>query len=148
VVSKVRAGLKSKLGMAAYAWAVLVCLKQYSFPEFQVNIAGHVFSATSCLACNAKRYGGGLLFCPNADMSDGLLDVLILEKQSRLDLARFLFLAWCGKSSKREWIHRLRTRSFQVEGPKDVLIQVDGELAGSIPAAISLENLSFPLAIP
>jgi YegS/Rv2252/BmrU family lipid kinase len=148
VVSKVRMGLKSRLGIAAYAWAILECLKQYSFPEFQVDIGGRVFTATSCLACNARRYGGGLLFCPSADMSDGLLDILILEKQSRMDLARFLFMAWCGKPSKREWIHRLRTSSFRVEGPKDILIQVDGELAGSIPAAITLENLSFPLAIP
>jgi YegS/Rv2252/BmrU family lipid kinase len=147
VVSQVRAGLKSRLGMVAYAIAILECLRRYSFPEFQVDIGGRVFTATSCLACNAKRYGGGLLFCPSADMSDGLLDVLLLEKQRRLDLARFLFLAWCGKAEKREWIHRIRTRSFKVEGPGNVLVQVDGELAGNIPTAIALENLSFPLAI-
>jgi len=78
VVSQVRLGLKKKLGMAAYAFAILESLRRYSFPEFQVDISGRKFIATSCLACNAKHYGGGLLFCPNADMSDGFLDILIL----------------------------------------------------------------------
>jgi diacylglycerol kinase (ATP) len=147
VVSQVRPGLKSRLGMAAYIMAMLECLRGYSFPEFELNAGGRTFVATSCLACNSKRYGGGLLFCPDADMGDGLLDVLILEKQSRFELARFLFLAWCGKPEKRDWIHRIRTSSFSVKGPDRVLIQVDGELAGNIPAEITLEHSSFPIAI-
>ncbi|MBN1567061.1 MAG: diacylglycerol kinase family lipid kinase [Acidobacteria bacterium] len=148
VVSRVRSGFKKKLGMAAYALAILECLQRYSFPEFQVDISGRNFSATSCLACNAKRYGGGLLFCPNADMGDGLLDVLILEKQSRFQLARFLFLAWCGKPETHAWIHRLRSSEFTLNGPDSVLVQVDGELAGTLPQKIGLTNSAFPLVIP
>jgi len=148
VVSQVRSGLKSKLGMAAYAIAILECLQSYSFPEFEVDISGRKFVATSCLACNAKHYGGGLLFCPNADMSDGLLDILILEKQSRFELARFLFLAWCGKPEVRDGIHRLRSSSFKIAGPDCVLVQVDGELAGTLPQEISLADAAFPLIFP
>jgi diacylglycerol kinase (ATP) len=148
VVSRVRSNLKKKLGMAAYAFAILECLRSYSFPEFQVDISGRKFVATSCLACNAKHYGGGLLFCPNADMSDGLLDILILEKQSRLELARFLFFAWCGKPETHNWIHRLRSSAFRIEGPDGVLVQVDGELAGTLPQEIGLANLAFPLVVP
>ena len=145
VVSQVRPGLKSRLGMAAYAAAILECLKRYTFPQFQVEVNGRTLHATSCLVCNSKRYGGGLLFCPEADMADGQLDILILEKQSRLELARFLFLAWCGKPEKRGWVHRLRSSSFGIEGPDTVPIQTDGELAGNIPTAVSLENSAFPL---
>ena len=148
VVSQVRSGLKARLGMAAYAVAILECLRSYSFPEFQVNIGSRTLAATSCLACNSKRYGGGLLFCPDADMGDGQLDVLILEKPSRIELARFLLLAWCGKPQKRGWIHRLRASSFSVSGPEKVLVQVDGELAGNLPLEIDLDSSAFPLIIP
>jgi diacylglycerol kinase (ATP) len=147
-VSIVRPGLKSKLGMAAYALAILECLKTYSFPEFQVLINGRTIKATSCLACNSKRYGGGLLFCPDADMNDGLLDILALEGKRRIGLARFLLQAWLGRPEKGDWIHRLRSSSFQIEGPGGVLIQADGELAGRLPADITLTNSAFPIIIP
>jgi YegS/Rv2252/BmrU family lipid kinase len=148
VVSQVRPRLKSRFGMAAYAVAILECLRRYSFPEFRIQAEGREFLATSCLACNAKRYGGGLLFCPEADMEDGLLDLLVLEKQSRLELARFLFLAWCGLALERSGIHRVRSGSVRVEGPDTVGIQVDGELAGALPLEIGLDPSAFPLIIP
>jgi len=148
VVAKVRPDLKNKIGMAAYAAAIISCLRNYSFPEFQVVVEGRSYTATSCLACNAKSYGGGLLFCPEADMGDGLLDVLVLEKQSRIALARFLLQAWRGKAENREWIHRLRARTLQIEGGDEALVQADGELAGSPPVKIGLTHAAFPLVVP
>jgi diacylglycerol kinase (ATP) len=148
VVSNVRPGLKSKLGMAAYALAILECLKSYSFPEFQVVIDNRTFTATSCLACNSRRYGGGLLFCPNADMNDGLLDVLVLQGKRRVELARFLFQAWLGRPESGDWIHRLQSKAFRIEGPESVLIQADGELTGSLPVEVTLSHSAFPLVIP
>jgi diacylglycerol kinase family enzyme len=148
VVSRVRSGLKSRLGMAAYAIAILECLRDYSFPEFRVDIGSRSFTATSCLGCNARRYGGGLLFCPDADMSDGLLDILVLERQSRLELARFLFLAWCGRPETHEWIHRIRADGLRIAGPESVPVQVDGELAGGLPVEIGLARSSYTLVVP
>jgi diacylglycerol kinase (ATP) len=147
-VAWVPSRLKKKLGMAAYAIAILECLRTYSFPAFQVVIDGRSIAATSCLVCNAKSYGGGLLFCPDADMSDGVLDILVLQGRSRLALASFLFQAWLGKAATREGIHRIQGRDIKIEGPTEVLIQVDGELAGRLPAAISLAPTRFPLIAP
>ncbi|MGD0101589.1 MAG: diacylglycerol kinase family protein [Acidobacteriota bacterium] len=148
VVASVRPKLKNTLGMAAYAAAVIGCLRHYSFPKFQVVADGRTFTATSCLACNATNYGGGLLFCPDADMTDGQLDILVIEGERRLRLARFLLNAWRGKAETGDWIHRLRARTVQVEGSAGVLVQADGELAGNLPLEISLSRSSFPLVIP
>ena len=148
VASGVQPALKARLGMAAYAVAIVNCLRSYSFPEFQVVAGSRSFTATSCLACNAKSYGGGLLFCPGADMSNGLLDILVLEGKHRLALARFLFLAWCGKPQSGAWIHRLQARALKIEGPAEVLVEADGELVGRLPADISLSASVFPLVVP
>ena len=148
VVANVRPGLKRKLGMAAYAAAIVSCLRSYSFPEFQVVVDGRSHTATSCLACNSEGYGGGLLFCPGADMSDGLLDVLILEGNRRLALGCFLLRAWLGNAEVRGWIHRMRARVVQIEGGAGVLVQTDGELAGSLPLKIALIDRTFPLVVP
>jgi diacylglycerol kinase (ATP) len=147
-VSWVPSGLKKKLGMAAYAVAILECLRSYSFPEFQVVVGEKTLTATSCLVCNAKSYGGGLLFCPDAKMDDGWLDLLVLQGVHRLALARFLFQAWMGKPGTYEWVHRLRARSLRIEGTAKVLVQADGELAGGLPVDIGLAGARFPLIVP
>jgi len=148
VVASMKPELKNIVGMAAYVAATAACLRSYSFPEFQVIVDGRTYTATSCLACNTTSYGGGLLFCPHADMSDGLLDILVIEGRRRLRLARFLLNAWRGKPVTADWIHRLRARTLRIEGSADVPVQADGELAGSLPLEISLSNSSFPLVIP
>jgi diacylglycerol kinase (ATP) len=141
-------GLKKKLGIAAYAIAILDCLRTYPFPEFQVSVDSCSSAATSCLVCNSRRYGGGLLFCPDADMSDGVLDILILQTRSRSAIAYFLLQAWFQKPIAREWIRRLRGRNLKIDGPAGVLIQVDGEPIGHLPADISLAPTRFPLIAP
>jgi diacylglycerol kinase (ATP) len=147
-VFRARPGLKSKLGIVAYVVAILECLQKYSFPEFHISTRGRTFTATSCLACNSRRYGGGLLFCPDADMWDGQFDLLILEGRRRLALAAFLLLAWLQRPMKSDWIHRLRTDALRIEAAEGVYVQVDGELAGSLPLDISLTPSAFPLIIP
>jgi diacylglycerol kinase family enzyme len=148
VASSVKPGVKAKLGMAAYAAAVVYCLRSYSFPEFQVTAGDRTFVATSCLASNAKSYGGGLLFSPDADMSDGLLDIVVLEGQRRLELAWFLFQAWLKKPGIRDWVHRLPAQELKIEGPAGVAVQADGEAAGGLPLTIGLSHSVFPLVAP
>jgi diacylglycerol kinase (ATP) len=148
VVSQVRPALKSKMGIVAYAVAILDCFHKYHFPEFRVSAGGRTFMATSCLVCNSRRYGGGLLFCPSADMYDGFFDILILNKRSRIALAGFLLLAWLQQPMKGDWIHRLQSKDIRIESADGVLVQVDGELAGGLPLDISLTPSAFPLIIP
>lgn len=148
VVANVSPRLKAKLGMAAYAAAIVDCLRTYSFPEFEVSADGRSYRATSCLACNAGSYGGGMLFCPGADMSDGLLDVLVIEGNRRLGLARFLLRAWLRAPEQNDWVHRVRSRSLRIHGPASVLTETDGELAGSLPSVIGLRHQTFPLIVP
>lgn len=140
--------LKSKLGMAAYALAALNCLKNYQFPEFEVCAGNQTFTATSCLVCNSRKYGGGMVFCPDADMQDGLLDVLVIEGRRRLALLRFLLMAWMRKPISRDWTHRLRAKSLKIGQSEGVWLQVDGELAGGPPLEITLTDDCFPLVVP
>jgi diacylglycerol kinase (ATP) len=148
VVAKVNPGLKARFGMGAYALAILHCLRSYRFREFLVTVDNRSFTATSCLVANAKSYGGGLLFCPRADMQDGLLDILILQGRSRIELARFLFHAWLGRTDPHDWIQRLQAASLSVDGPQGILVQADGEPAGELPLEVKLLPSTFPLVIP
>ena len=147
-VSLARPKIKARLGVVAYVIAVLKCLRKYSFPEFNVRAAGRAFTATSCLVCNSRKYGGGLLFCPDADMRDGKLDLLVLQGRRRLALAGFLMLAWLQRPMNGDWIHRLRSDRIEIDGAEGVFVQADGELAGGLPLDVRLTPSAFPLVIP
>jgi len=148
VSANVNPSLKARLGMGAYALAILRCLHTYSFREFLVKVDSRSFTATSCIVANAKSYGGGLLLSPQADMQDGLLDILILQERSKIKLARFLFNAWLGRPEHHEWIHRIQSDTLAVEGSDEISVQADGELAGGLPLEIKLLPSTFPLVFP
>ncbi len=148
VVAKVQPKLKKKLGKAAFVITAIHSLRNYAFREFRVDVGNKTFSGTSCLVCNARSYGGGMLFCPNADMTDGLLDILILQGKRRVELAGFLLQALRGKAITRDWIHRIQARNLRVAGSSEVMVQTDGELAGRLPLDIAIDDRAFPLVIP
>ncbi len=148
VAAGVKPAWKEKLGMGAYALEILRGLRAYSFREFQVVADDRTYTATSCLAANAKSYGGGFLFCPQAEMQDGLLDILIIQGKSRIKLARFLLSALLGRAERNDWTRRIRAGSLAVEGPAGIPVQADGEPAGELPLEISLIPSTFPLVVP
>lgn len=148
VVSRVRPRLKKMLGKAAFVIEAIHGLHRYSFPEFRVIAEERTFSATGCLVCNARSYGGGMLFCPDADMADGVLDILILQGKRRIELARFLLLALCGKAVTRDWVHRIKAKALRIDGPPEIMVQTDGELAGNLPLDVGLAGSAFPLVVP
>ncbi|HSW39064.1 MAG TPA: diacylglycerol kinase family protein [Acidobacteriota bacterium] len=147
-VCRVNPSLKDRLGMGAYVFAIIKCLHSYPFPEFSVTAGSKRFIATSCLACNARSYGGGLLFCPDADMEDGLLDVLVVEGIHRLGLASLLFHAWLGRAKNPEWVHRFRAKEIIIEGERSIPAQIDGEFLGVLPSRIGFAGNRFPLIVP
>jgi diacylglycerol kinase (ATP) len=148
VAARVNASLKDAVGIGAYVLAGLRCIRTYPFKEFRVTADNRSFSATSCIVANARLYGGGLVFCPEADMQDGLVDVLIFESRSRLGLIRLFFHAWIGKPQRSATVHRLQCRRLSISGPGDIPIQVDGESAGTLPVDIGLLPRTFPLCAP
>ncbi len=148
VAAGVPSRLKKALGISAYVLAGLRCLYRYPFDTFQVIADGREMDATTCIVSNARRYGGGLIFCPEADMQDGLLDVLIIDQRDKFQIARFFFSVWLGRTENLPWIHRLQARTVSVTGPEDIPIQVDGELAGTLPVDITLLPSTFPLVVP
>jgi YegS/Rv2252/BmrU family lipid kinase len=148
VAANVPPTLKKKLGKAAFAITAIRSLRNYAFPEFRVDVGGKTFSGTSCLVCNARSYGGGMLFCPNADMTDGLLDILILQGKRRVEFAGFLLQALRGKAIERDWIHRIQARGLKIVGSSEVMVQTDGELAGRLPLDLDIDHRAFPLVVP
>jgi diacylglycerol kinase family enzyme len=147
IVSKIRPK-RRLLGMATFYLESLRAFRSYAFPEFRVLGGDETLSATSCIIANARSYGGGLVFTPDADMSDGLFDVLILQGKPGVEHFRFILSAWLGKPLQVSCVQRRRFPALRIEGIRGVWVQADGELMGALPIDVTLTPASFPLVVP
>lgn len=85
---------------------------------------------------NTRSYGGGLLICPHADRSDGLLDITMVASQSRTKLVRFFPTAIKGTHVELDEVTTARAKTVDVECP-GINVYADGDFACPLPAEIA-----------
>lgn len=99
-------------------------------------------------AGNAHRYGGGLQIVPQASLDDGLLDVCMVDKMSKIKLLCALpTVFWGGHTGLKE-VRYFRTRQMHLEARPELEIYADGEPAGHTPAEFSVLPQAFKVIIP
>lgn len=76
---------------------------------------------------NGRFFGGGIPIAPLAAVTDGLLDVLIVDAVPRWKLPAYLIPLLRGKLYKCKIAHRYLTTSCRVFCP-DMRMQLDGEI--------------------
>jgi diacylglycerol kinase (ATP) len=86
---------------------------------------------------NEPYYGGGIPICPGADMGDGLLDVTVVGRMSKIDLLRTLPTLRTGKHVDHPAVQTFRARSVHVEGDPSWLAYADGDPAGTLPMEVT-----------
>ena len=84
--------MKRPKGSLRYAIAALVEMASFDPLPYRLVIDGEVRELDAMLLAvgNSSYYGGGMKICPDADPSDGLLDVTIVHSASRAKLLRLL----------------------------------------------------------
>lgn len=121
------------LGKLAY---LIVALKQLvRLPQHPVQIVldgEKKLEMKRCLFTSfmVHRFeGGGFMFCPDADASDGKLDLCLAENLTRRRFLRVLPSAFTGKHVRNEReIHILRAKDIVVRAKEPMYFHVDGEV--------------------
>ena len=86
---------------------------------------------------NTRSYGGGLPICPNADRSDGLLDITMVRSGSRTRFLRLFPTIFKGTHVDLDEVTTARAKSIHVECP-GINVYADGDFACALPADISV----------
>lgn len=96
---------------------------------------------------NTRYTGKDFLMAPNAKIDDGLLDITLMKKSSRLTL-----LGGLPKIFKGEHIHMPEVESIQAKSIKIItespkVLTPDGEIFGSTPLTIECEHQTLEFCI-
>jgi diacylglycerol kinase (ATP) len=79
-----------------------------------------------------------MMLAPNAELDDGLLDVMLTDRATRLDVIRELPRIRRGGYLKNPKVRELRAREIIISGESRLAIDIDGEMAGYTPARLRI----------
>lgn len=135
-------------GFRAYAASTVVNLFRGISEHYVVELNGEVFDGeqTFICVCNGRFYGGGFNPVPEADPTDGLLDVLLVEKVTLAQVPKVIGKYKDGRYRELPHLVRhFRTDSLTIRCDKPTAINLDGELrrGQNIEMQISHKKLRF-----
>ena len=135
-------------GFRAYAVSTVVNVIRGIAEHYVVEINGETIDdeQTMICACNGRFYGGGFNPVPEADPTDGLLDVLLVKKVSRLQVAAVVGKYKNGRYAElTDLIRHFKTDRVKIICDKPTSINLDGEqrTAQTIEISVAKEKLRF-----
>ena len=135
-------------GFRAYAVSTVINLFRGIAEHYVVEVNGQTIDdqQTFICACNGRFYGGGFNPVPEADPTDGLLDVLLVKKVSLLEVPGLIGKYKNGKYQQiPHVVTHLKTDRLTIHCDKPSPINLDGELltAQDVEICITGEKLRF-----
>jgi diacylglycerol kinase (ATP) len=124
-------------GPQRYNVAIALELPQFKPLEYEITVDTHSFTTKAMLIAigNGRSYGGGMYVCPQAQMHDGLFDVMILEPVSKIEFLKVFPKVYSGSHITHPKVKIFRTKRITLVA--DAIAYADGERIG--PAPISAE---------
>jgi YegS/Rv2252/BmrU family lipid kinase len=123
-------------GFPAYLLGLLTTFLCYRNREITLKVDGEAVSKKVCTTVMSNgKYGGGSMFvAPDANLTDGYLDVLTIDNISKPDLLWSLPRIYNGTHLTHPKVTMQRGREIEIDSAKPLLVQADGELLGETPA--------------
>ena len=123
------AAAKAALGPLAYGLTglrKLVTLETRQL-RFRLPDGEHAHDAVLFAVGNARVSGGGMPVTPLASVNDGLLDLCVIERMGRAELARLALKVRRGEHLDESGVHYYRAPWVDVLADEPLDVNVDGE---------------------
>lgn len=119
------------LGTAGYVLATLTTALRLRYPTFPMVLDGASRDARPCILVsfsNSRYTGGTMMMAPEADPSDGALDVIRIGPMSRRAFVAAFPSIFRGSHVARPEVAHTRAKVVELELPEPVDVMVDGEV--------------------
>ena len=130
-------------GFRAYAASTVVNVVKGIAEHYIEELNGKRIDGkqTMICVCNGRYYGGGFNPVPEADPTDGLLDVLVVKKVSRLQVPGVIGKYKNGRYKELpDLVRHFKTNQVKIICDKETPINLDGELRIAKEATLSIAD--------
>lgn len=150
VVHRMHRSRTGNISRSSYFWPIWEAISRYRFPRLRVCVDGEAVEPPPSWAFvfNVPRYAMNLQIVPEAEASDGLLDLRTFRKGNLLHGLKYF-----GSVVLR--LHRMlqeaayrQGRKIEIDSDEPVPIQLDGDPAGTTPVTIEVLPRRLRLLAP
>lgn len=133
--------LKTMIGQLAYYLKGIEMLPSIKASEVTIEYDGKLFEGEVMLFLIGltNSVGGFEKLAPDSSVNDGLFSLLILKKTNLAEFIRIATLALRGEHLNDPHVIYTKANRIKVHAPEKVLLNLDGEPGGTLPA--DFENL-------
>jgi len=128
-------------GRVRFMAAAVRALERYRNLRVRVLLDGEreiQIDSNLIVVANGRFAGGGMMLAPHAELDDGLLDVILTDGVTRLDVIKELPRIQRGAHLKNPKVTEMRAREVSITSDMALAIDLDGESAGFTPAHLSV----------
>jgi len=128
--------MKWPKGPAKYNAAIALEFPRFKPIEFRIFADEKVLEVEAMLIAigNGRSYGGGMQVCPNADLHDGLFDIMILHPVSKLEFIKVFPTVYKGTHIEHSQVEVIRAKRVRIES--SAVAYADGERIGQLPVQV------------
>jgi YegS/Rv2252/BmrU family lipid kinase len=127
-------------GNLVYAYAAIRALVSWRRARFSLKLDGQELGLEgyTVVAANTRFYGGGMKVAPEADPTDGLLEVVLIGQTSKLRFLGNLPKVFSAKHVELDGVKVFRAREVEIAADRPFDVYADGEILTSLPATVRL----------
>lgn len=144
-------GMRGPLkGTIAYLYGALCVLRRYQAKPVRIKgdfgqIEQPIFLASSG---NTRLYGGSIPIAPDADPTDGLLDLCVIDAVSKLRALALIPAVLAARHRSRRGVRIIQTKRFTIDATDPLEIWADGERIAQTPATIEAMPAALRVVVP
>lgn len=137
VINKMTPEFKRRWGRFAYPFGLIKLLFRYKWHEIYVK---HEVDSTGyfVIMANIKNYAGEYEIADKANIRDGLLDLVIINRKNPGDIIALIFSFASGKVNKFLRKEYYQTKEAEIYSDHKMQIQADGEVLGITPVKVKI----------
>jgi len=141
--------LKKNFGPLAYYLKALSEVANIKPTRFKITTDDETIEQAFWLflILNGRHAAGFYNIIEKADISDGLMDIVLIKNCPHIDLATLFFKVLSNDFVNDKNVMWLRTKNCVIEGESEVALTVDGEKGGGLPISVSFINKNIKVFV-
>ena len=141
---------KKRSGQFAYLVAGFQTLRE-DLPAFTVKTPEKTIERADLIMFgNGHMYGGPFDIFPHANLQDGKVDAIVVERVAGWRFPEYTQAVLTGNLPEVEGVHYLQGDQVELipHGEMRVPVQLDGDAMGQLPAKVSVQRLGLQIVLP
>ncbi len=120
---------RARRGLMGYLEAILKVVQKYKPDVYSIEYDGKqkIVNAFLLTFANASEYGNGAYIAPDADTSDGMIDVCLLKPFPATAVPGLVLRLFTKRFTKSKYVETFRARNLTVWKGKPGSLHFDGE---------------------